>query len=428
MFCVAGFFDQHPSSKFFLSSLGDGMAKVFISYSRESAARIQTMISDLAALGHAVWYDRELTGGQAWWDAILENIRNTDVFIFAVDNHSLASPACQSEYQYADSLGLPILPALVGEGVSVNLMPAALQRLQLIDLTSGDRDSALALARAIGELPPRGQLPDPLPQSPEAPMSYLGELAQRVAAPGPLSREAQGALVIDLKVSLRDPETAVDARILLQRLGQREDILNVIYREIEDVLEQSRPAPEPQLNRSDVDRQQSREPDPEMPVPPTGRETGPWPGTDRDATLPPVPNRPQVRGVSIRARLLTAAAFIALGCATAWVLAEMGQDTRKPESRRPVESYLIKDGLLLFTIVLSGLAGLVAGARRRIILVALGIAGSIALFTVLGLSYYRDFNFFGAVIIPLGALFGAVVAAVVSYVKRRSVIRSQAAR
>ena len=404
------------------------MAKVFISYSRESAARIQTMISDLAALGHAVWYDRELSGGQAWWDAILENIRATDVFIFAVDNHSLASPACQSEYQYADSLGLPILPALVGEGVSVNLMPAALQRLQLIDLTTGDRDSALALARAIGELPPRGPLPDPLPQPPEAPMSYLGELAQRVAAPGPLSREAQGALVIDLKVSLRDPETAVDARILLQRLGQREDILNVIYREIEDVLEQTRPTPEPQLQPNNASHQQAGEPDLEDADAPADRETGRRPSTDRDATRPSRPDPPHVPGVSLRARLVTAAVFITLGCATAWVLAEMGQDTRQPESRKDVSRYLIDDGLILATVAFCGLAGLVAGARRHIILIALGVAAVITVLAVTGLDYYRDFNLVGAVIVPMGALVGAIAAAVISFFKRRRLARSQAAR
>lgn len=42
--------------------------------------------------------------------------------------------------------------------------------------------------------------------------------------------------MIDLKSSLRDPETADDARSLLERLRKRRDLLATIAEEIDDLL------------------------------------------------------------------------------------------------------------------------------------------------------------------------------------------------
>ena len=39
---------------------------------------------DIRTLGHAVWLDQELSGGQSWWDQILEQVRACDVFVFAL--------------------------------------------------------------------------------------------------------------------------------------------------------------------------------------------------------------------------------------------------------------------------------------------------------------------------------------------------------
>jgi hypothetical protein len=47
---------------------GDRMSKIFISYSRESEAKAKSLVDDFESLGHDVWFDRELSGGQAWWD------------------------------------------------------------------------------------------------------------------------------------------------------------------------------------------------------------------------------------------------------------------------------------------------------------------------------------------------------------------------
>src|SRR5690349_10071250 len=49
--------------------------KVFISYSSSEAGRVRILAQDIQNLGHAVWFDHELSGGQRWWDQILQEIR-----------------------------------------------------------------------------------------------------------------------------------------------------------------------------------------------------------------------------------------------------------------------------------------------------------------------------------------------------------------
>ena len=65
------------------------MSKIFISYDRESKPLVETLADDIKALGHAVWLDQELSGGQAWWDQILEQVRQCDVFVFALAPRAL---------------------------------------------------------------------------------------------------------------------------------------------------------------------------------------------------------------------------------------------------------------------------------------------------------------------------------------------------
>ncbi|HLV36417.1 MAG TPA: toll/interleukin-1 receptor domain-containing protein, partial [Spirillospora sp.] len=77
------------------------MARVFISYSSKSKNKVQTLAQDLEMAGHQIWFDHKLTGGQAWWEQILEQIRQCDIFIFALTPDALDSYPCKLEYTYA---------------------------------------------------------------------------------------------------------------------------------------------------------------------------------------------------------------------------------------------------------------------------------------------------------------------------------------
>jgi hypothetical protein len=47
------------------------MAAIFLSYSRDNEGLADVVAKDLMMLGHEVWFDRELSGGQVWWNQIL---------------------------------------------------------------------------------------------------------------------------------------------------------------------------------------------------------------------------------------------------------------------------------------------------------------------------------------------------------------------
>jgi hypothetical protein len=210
--------------------------QIFLSYSRGDQGPAHQLARDLKDLGHAVWFDQDLTGGQAWWDQILARIRSADLFVFVLSSASLASIACQREYGYAAELRRPIVPVLVGAGLSLNVLPPALSRVQFIDFRERHVEAILALSRALRSLPVGVPLPDPLPAPPEVPISYLATLSQQIATPSALSFEEQSRLVLELKTALRDPATFQDARDLLGRLRVRRDLLATVAEEIDDVV------------------------------------------------------------------------------------------------------------------------------------------------------------------------------------------------
>jgi hypothetical protein len=228
------------------------MSSIFISYNRDSAAVAGTLAGDCKALGHNVWFDQELSGGQAWWNQILAMIRSCDVFVLVLNPEALESTACKREYGYAADLGKPIVPVLVTEGLQLNLLPRILSQIQFVDYRKQDREAAFRLARALLAVPPPSLLPDPLPPEPEAPVSYLGNLTEQIDADTPLGYERQSALLVDLKRGLRNKETAEDTRTLLARLRSRHDLYAAIAEEIDDLLspqktgiaEQKRTGPE----------------------------------------------------------------------------------------------------------------------------------------------------------------------------------------
>ncbi len=193
------------------------MPRLFISYNRKSAVVAGSLVKDVESLGHDVWFDQELSGGQAWWDQILASIRDCDGFVFLMDEQSLNSTACKREFAYAAELGKDIVPVLVADGVSLQLLPPEIARLQFIDYWIQDRPAALRLARALSNLSPTKPLPNPLPSPPEVPVSYLGGLGAKVDAVT-LSYDQQSTLLVDLTRSIRDAEAAEDTRLLLEEV------------------------------------------------------------------------------------------------------------------------------------------------------------------------------------------------------------------
>ena len=57
------------------------MANIFISYNREDEDKTKALVDDIEELGHTVWFDHELSGGQKWWDTIFESRCNFPVLL-----------------------------------------------------------------------------------------------------------------------------------------------------------------------------------------------------------------------------------------------------------------------------------------------------------------------------------------------------------
>lgn len=213
------------------------MAAVFVSYSRESETAVKTLATDVEELGHTVWFDHDLSGGKEWWEQILAEIRDCQVFMMALSPQSLRSTACTSECRYAADLGKPILPILITEGVSTKLLPPKLSQIHYVDYRKQDKTCVISLTRALKALPPAAALPDPLPPAPVVPLSYLGSITERIEDATALDLKDQSALVSDLRRSLRDPESLVEARGLLARLRKRRDLFATIADEIDELLD-----------------------------------------------------------------------------------------------------------------------------------------------------------------------------------------------
>ena len=211
------------------------MSNIFISYQRDSQAFVEVLAKDVRDLGHRVWFDQALSGSQYWWDQILAEVRKCDVFVFALTQEALESTACKREYGYAEQIGKPLLPILLAEGVSINLLPLGLSKIQYVDYRTQDRDAAFRLARALNTVPLPAPLPDPLPAPPDVPISPLVTINAQIEQ-SDLSQEKQSFLVLELKKIYRDPETAADARTLLEKLGRHSNLIANIRDEIDEVL------------------------------------------------------------------------------------------------------------------------------------------------------------------------------------------------
>jgi hypothetical protein len=208
---------------------------VFVSYSSRDKEAVTRLTQDLQDADEQVWLDQRLAGGDAWWRAILEQIRSCDVFIFALSQNSIQSKPCQAELRYAQDLGLPILPVQVGSVDSMQLNPLA--TVQTVDYRTPTSTVGMRLLSALHRARTQRQpLPSPLPTEPPVPFEYLIRLYTTISGTDYLSPPDQAALLAQLQFGLREDGDHEAARrdivMLLTKLRDRED---VTYRTRTDV-------------------------------------------------------------------------------------------------------------------------------------------------------------------------------------------------
>ena len=212
------------------------MRRVFVSYSRKNLDAVTQLVKHGRDAGVEMWYDQTLTGGQRWWDNILAEIRNCDIFVFALSRDSWDSEACSSELGYVAQLGKPIIPVKVCDDISNNLLSAPLSEIQITDYCKRDMAAAFAVLKAINLAPQASILPEPLPAPPPVPVSYHSTLRKRIDSPQPLSSQDQIALLFDLEQEVEDGRSPDETRDLLLRLKGRDELLAKIGSKIDAAL------------------------------------------------------------------------------------------------------------------------------------------------------------------------------------------------
>ncbi len=224
--------------------------KIFVTYSRSTQREVMSLVKDLEELGHEVWFDKDISGGQSWWDNILGQIRDCEIYVFAIAKDSIDSTACLRELKYAEALGKAPLPVLIKNDVSLALAPRYISNTQYADYTKSDqKDTIIYLIKSLNAITPTTSLPDPLPEPPEIPISYLDTLKEKVDAPT-MTRNEQIGLVKTLQSKLDDPQVNREDIIhLLKRLRKHDDLLFATAKDIDALLERnpvtSQPKPKP---------------------------------------------------------------------------------------------------------------------------------------------------------------------------------------
>lgn len=206
----------------------------FVSYSRRDAKAVEALHADIELAGLSAWFDREVEGGQLWWDVILERIRSCEIFVVALSPDSLASKACQAELAYAVALQRTLLPVMV-RPVNLALAPDVLGATQVVDSCQRTPESATALTLALTHAAPPPPLPTPLPVPPPAPVGSLGPCRAQVSVPQ-LTYDEQVLLVSELRRHA-DNEDERDAVVaLLGQLRARADVVESVADDIDSLL------------------------------------------------------------------------------------------------------------------------------------------------------------------------------------------------
>ncbi len=124
------------------------MARIFVSYGRADRQFIDSVVPLLRRMygQDSVWFDDEIHGGADWWQVILDEIADCDLFIYLISNNSLASLYCQAELREAQRLQKQFLPVIVRPKtrypgtLPLDLIPL-LRQTQFVDLTVGITDT-----------------------------------------------------------------------------------------------------------------------------------------------------------------------------------------------------------------------------------------------------------------------------------------------
>lgn len=110
------------------------MSHIFISYAHKERAFVESLFKPLDRVYQHVWFDRELTGGDLWWERIVKQIQDSDIFLIVLSDLWIRSDWSKREYDEAVALGKKLLPVRI-EDIRI---PQFLEKLQYVDVLKGE--------------------------------------------------------------------------------------------------------------------------------------------------------------------------------------------------------------------------------------------------------------------------------------------------
>lgn len=229
--------------------------KLFISYSRAQVEEVKDISEFLGYLDYKCWFDHKLGAGTEWWNEILKQIRECDIFLFVLSKESNRSQACMAELTYAEGLGKYMMGLRVDD-LSSSFMPPALKDNNLTSYRPDDPKRKNLLVKSLRELEQTKPYLhdkshyDQVPKPP-MPISGLSKLHSMVRKRDSLTMEEQKELLFEIELLLdRKSEKPDDIDIILTDFISRNDVNHYIGRRI-DAL------------RDKLNEQQGEEPKPE---------------------------------------------------------------------------------------------------------------------------------------------------------------------
>lgn len=170
------------------------MASLFLSYSREDVRRVEPLAAALEGLGHTVWWDRHLSGGQEFVDAIEQALASADVVIACWTEQSIHSAWVRDEAGHGRDRGRLVPVTLDG-----SQPPLGFRQYHTIDLSRWSRrtksSSLESLNHAIAER--SNGTPQPMVEQSRTERlgSGLGRRSRAALAIGSLVLAAGGAFL-----------------------------------------------------------------------------------------------------------------------------------------------------------------------------------------------------------------------------------------
>ncbi len=182
---------------------------IFISYSRDDEKQALHLLSILRREGYSVWIDQEaIAGASIWSDEIVQNIKQSDIFIALLSASSTASANVSKEIALAAEHGKIILPIEIGKVTlpgALEYALAGIQRTNVHDEVAILRAIRSQVARLEGAVADSALLADAQSRSQRIrPVIFVGSIMAVLLAgglflflrPAPIPAEAGEAVAV----------------------------------------------------------------------------------------------------------------------------------------------------------------------------------------------------------------------------------------